>query len=46
MLIAHDICPGAGFVGGSVPNALHVLVGMVSSLHLPNGSIAVEGFYE
>ncbi|CAL8463240.1 g2774 [Coccomyxa elongata] len=36
----------SGFVGGSVPNALHVLVGMVSSLHLPNSSIAVEGFYD
>ncbi|KAK9908513.1 hypothetical protein WJX75_008994 [Coccomyxa subellipsoidea] len=36
----------SGFVGGSVPNAVHALLSVLSSLHLPNGSIAVEGFYD
>lgn len=32
--------------GGSVANPLHTLADLVASFHHPNGTIAVDGFYE
>ena len=36
----------AGMYGGSVANSLHALAEFVAGLHLPNGSVAIPGFYE
>ncbi len=36
----------SGRYGGVVPNALHVLAGIVASLHDENGRIAIDGFYD
>ncbi|MCR8641881.1 dipeptidase [Paenibacillus sp. N1-5-1-14] len=36
----------SGLFGGGVPNAIHALTDLLSSLHSADGSIAVEGFYE
>ena len=36
----------SGRYGGAVPNALHVIADLVTSLHEPSGRIAVAGFYD
>lgn len=36
----------AGMKGGSVQNPIHALASFISDLHAPDGSVAVEGFYE
>ncbi|WP_151732876.1 dipeptidase [Paenibacillus tengchongensis] len=36
----------SGSYGGAVPNALHALVSLLSSLHDDKGRVSVEGFYE
>src|SRR5690606_11317498 len=36
----------SGTFGGGVPNALHAIVSLLSSLHDDKGRVAVEGFYE
>lgn len=36
----------SGIYGGAVPNAVHVLVGLLASLRHPDGKIAVDGFYD
>ncbi len=36
----------SGAYGGAVPNAVHVLVRLLDSLHKADGKIAVKGFYE
>lgn len=36
----------SGRYGGAVPNALHVMAGLVASLHDRHGGIAVEGYYD
>ncbi|MDB4897640.1 MAG: peptidase, partial [Firmicutes bacterium] len=36
----------SGRHGGGVPNALHVLAGIVAGLHDEHGRVAVAGFYE
>ncbi|MEF2967964.1 dipeptidase [Paenibacillus sp. M1] len=36
----------SGTFGGGVPNALHALVALLSSLHDDQGRVAVEGFYK
>ena len=36
----------AGMKGGSVQNPIHALASFISDLHTPDGSVAVEGFYE
>jgi acetylornithine deacetylase/succinyl-diaminopimelate desuccinylase-like protein len=36
----------SGLYGGSVPNALHAMAELVASLHGPDGSIQVDGFYD
>jgi acetylornithine deacetylase/succinyl-diaminopimelate desuccinylase-like protein len=36
----------SGRHGGAVPNPLHVLVELLASLHEPDGTVAVEGFYD
>jgi hypothetical protein len=36
----------AGLKGGSVQNPVHALAQFVADLHAPNGSVAVDGFYE
>ncbi|CAK4847114.1 unnamed protein product [Aphanomyces euteiches] len=36
----------SGTFGGGVPNALHVLVNLLNSLHDDIGRVAVDGFYE
>ena len=36
----------SGQFGGMVPNPLNALVGMLSTLHNPDGSVAVAGFYD
>lgn len=36
----------AGLKGGSVQNPIHALAQFVADLHAPNGSVAVDGFYE
>lgn len=40
----HDL--HSGLFGGAVPNALHDMVELLSTLHGPDGRIAVEGFYD
>jgi acetylornithine deacetylase/succinyl-diaminopimelate desuccinylase-like protein len=40
----HDL--HSGLYGGTVPNALHVLARTLASLHAPDGSVDVEGFYD
>ncbi|GMA56628.1 acetylornithine deacetylase/succinyl-diaminopimelate desuccinylase-like protein [Alicyclobacillus sacchari] len=36
----------SGLYGGAVPNAIHALVEVLNSLHNPDGSVAVAGFYD
>lgn len=36
----------SGLYGGAVPNALHAMVELLSSLHAPDGTITVDGFYD
>jgi acetylornithine deacetylase/succinyl-diaminopimelate desuccinylase-like protein len=36
----------SGRYGGTVPNPLHVLTEVLASLHRPDGSVAVAGFYD
>ncbi len=36
----------SGRFGGAVPNAAHVMAGLVADLHGPDGEVAVPGFYE
>jgi acetylornithine deacetylase/succinyl-diaminopimelate desuccinylase-like protein len=36
----------SGLYGGAVPNPLHVLVSLLSTLHSADGRILVEGFYD
>ncbi|WP_054025121.1 dipeptidase [Bacillus sp. FJAT-28004] len=36
----------SGTFGGGVPNALHALISLLSSLHDDQGRVAIEGFYE
>lgn len=36
----------SGTFGGGVPNALHALVALLTSLHDDKGRVAVEGFYK
>mmetsp|Transcript_19066 Transcript_19066/g.57602 ORF Transcript_19066/g.57602 Transcript_19066/m.57602 type:complete len:508 (-) Transcript_19066:681-2204(-) len=36
----------SGLHGGSVANPLHTLADLVASFHHPNGTIAVDGFYD
>jgi acetylornithine deacetylase/succinyl-diaminopimelate desuccinylase-like protein len=36
----------SGRYGGSIPNALHAMAEVVSSLHAPDGRVAVAGFYD
>lgn len=36
----------SGTYGGGVPNALHALVSLLSSLHDEQGRVAVKGFYD
>ncbi|MBD2871853.1 dipeptidase [Paenibacillus arenilitoris] len=36
----------SGTFGGGVPNALHAMVELLSSLHDDKGRVAVDGFYE
>ncbi|KAK9909549.1 hypothetical protein WJX75_003981 [Coccomyxa subellipsoidea] len=36
----------SGLKGGSVQNPVHALAQFVADLHAPNGSVAVDGFYE
>jgi acetylornithine deacetylase/succinyl-diaminopimelate desuccinylase-like protein len=36
----------SGRYGGSVANALHAMAELVASLHLPDGRVAVAGFYD
>ncbi|MCL6452885.1 MAG: dipeptidase [Alicyclobacillus sp.] len=36
----------SGLYGGSIQNPLHALVELLASLHLPDGRVAVEGFYD
>lgn len=36
----------SGKFGGVVPNAAHVMGGLLSTLHHPDGRIAVSGFYD
>jgi acetylornithine deacetylase/succinyl-diaminopimelate desuccinylase-like protein len=36
----------SGRHGGAVQNPLHALAALLSSLHRPDGSVAVEGFYD
>lgn len=36
----------SGRFGGAVPNALHVLSRLVTSLHRDDGHVAVDGFYD
>ncbi|WAH39137.1 dipeptidase [Alicyclobacillus dauci] len=36
----------SGIYGGAVPNAIHALVELLVSLHSPDGTITVDGFYD
>ncbi len=36
----------SGTFGGAAPNALHLLTDMVASLHNPDGSVNIPGFYD
>ncbi len=36
----------SGRFGGAVPNAAHVLAGILSALHSRDGRVAVDGFYD
>ena len=40
----HDL--HSGLFGGAVPNAAHELASLIATLHRPDGSVAVEGFYD
>lgn len=41
---SHDL--HSGQYGGAVPNPVHILAGLVASLHDADGRVAVEGFYD
>lgn len=36
----------SGLYGGAIPNAIHALVELVNTLHAPDGTITVDGFYD
>jgi acetylornithine deacetylase/succinyl-diaminopimelate desuccinylase-like protein len=36
----------SGTFGGTIMNPIHALVGLLDSMHTPQGKIAVEGFYD
>ncbi|GEO26052.1 peptidase M20 [Alicyclobacillus acidoterrestris] len=36
----------SGLYGGAVPNAVHALVELLDTLHAPDGTVTVEGFYD
>jgi len=36
----------SGRYGGGVPNALHALAELITTLHTPDGRVAVDGFYD
>lgn len=36
----------SGLYGGAVPNAVHALVELLDTLHAPDGTILVDGFYD
>ncbi|MEO7963556.1 MAG: dipeptidase [Gemmatimonadaceae bacterium] len=36
----------SGRHGGSVANPLHAMAQLIASLHMPNGKVAVDGFYD
>ncbi|MGG1639381.1 dipeptidase [Paenibacillus sp. NRS-1760] len=36
----------SGTFGGGVPNALHAMISLLSSLHDDQGRVSIEGFYE
>jgi acetylornithine deacetylase/succinyl-diaminopimelate desuccinylase-like protein len=36
----------SGLFGGAAPNAAQALVAILDSMHAPDGSVAVEGFYD
>lgn len=36
----------SGLFGGAVPNALHAMVELLATMHSPDGSVAVAGFYD
>ncbi len=36
----------SGRFGGAVPNAAHMLAGILAGLHTPDGRVTVEGFYD
>ncbi|MGO4183454.1 dipeptidase [Paenibacillus sp. TAF43_2] len=36
----------SGSFGGGVPNALHAMISLLSSLHDDQGRVSIEGFYE
>ncbi|GMA64796.1 dipeptidase [Alicyclobacillus fastidiosus] len=36
----------SGLYGGAVPNAVHALVELLDTLHAPDGTITVDGFYD
>ena len=36
----------SGLFGGAVPNALHAMVELLATMHSPDGSVTVEGFYD
>lgn len=36
----------SGFYGGAIQNPIHALVRLLDTLHTPDGTIAVDGFYD
>lgn len=36
----------SGLYGGSIANPLHALAALLASMHRPDGTVAVEGFYD
>ena len=36
----------SGRYGGSIANALHAMAELVATLHMPDGTVAVDGFYD
>ena len=45
-LVATSTDLHSGIWGGSVMNPLHAMAELIASLHRPDGSIAVEGYYD